>query len=946
MSHRTGIQWSWTARLPPPTQAAPAAGPRPAADENCAPGDPVGSVSPTSTSAHLRPTSPCDSHAASSTPSAFTYLADPRKILRWTESKTRRNARSKLPQDDCVTHGAPPDVATPQAMSPPSFDVSQRGAFGTGARAENANGLPHASRPPHAPHLPSHAQPGTGTTPTSTLASSAPISIASQRRAPRANDTDTSSVSSVASSTSIEEDTDSATEPDDEGGKGSPVFPWPSPPVPGAQEGMMDGFPAPGSTPEDLPTPFLYPAPPHISEQLTLPTSGRTTRRNSVRVSRANSGSTTPLVVEFEGLGNSPGRRRSLALSPGFRQTPIASPGLVSGRPAHLPPPGERTPRGSVPHPAARRSSTHAAGLTITPLQSAAVSPGVVPGAGAPSESANAPPSPPGHGAGGGYFALPHMSRAPSGTRTPLEAPLTPSEISISRRASVTGRPMVWFTSAACSPTHDAGTRTPTTPTSHSVYLSPWFGTPGSITPLQEDLAGGMDRAHATHLRGGPIGRASVGAVSPVPENGRILEEGEAEPLGDYWAGGAVGREETLRHDTERSRSSAPTPLLAVPDAETDTKRALWERRGVLPVTLPFDTPQEAGEGRMPLGSDSGRLRVGSVGRASDYGLRPMSGVPQRQTNVGGALSLQTMAPLDDHTEMLQHVNRTLDKLRRFSGGALRCVADDERAVSPPPQTPREGEEVLPPYACTVHIEGFLPRKMELSGPHEPAKSRSWERCYFVLHGTTLNLYKADMSQLYGEHVDMATVWNLYKSAHVHVEPKNEDGATPYHAQDAGTGGGWQEHLVGRGRALASSISHGWPHGRQPSCELASSLQRCEELFKEHHIRTYTMQHGESGLAADYTKRRHVIRVRAEGEQFLIQTRDDFHVVDWIEALQAAANVSMDLDTRPMPRFLTLPRRRRRRRGTEAVSIRLQSHPTGEHRPAAPPEPFSPPIVA
>ncbi|KDN52491.1 PH domain-like protein [Tilletiaria anomala UBC 951] len=140
-----------------------------------------------------------------------------------------------------------------------------------------------------------------------------------------------------------------------------------------------------------------------------------------------------------------------------------------------------------------------------------------------------------------------------------------------------------------------------------------------------------------------------------------------------------------------------------------------------------------------------------------------------------------------------------------------------------------EGKEKLPQYGCHVHIEGYLPRKMEFSSPGVQARDRSWRRLYFVLHGTMLRVYRQDLS------------------------------------------------------------SH------QP-------------------LRTYTMQGAESGLAADYLKRRHVVRVRAEGEQFLLQTKDDRHVVDWIEALQAATNVAMDLETRPMPKFITLPRRRRRRR--------------------------------
>ena len=43
------------------------------------------------------------------------------------------------------------------------------------------------------------------------------------------------------------------------------------------------------------------------------------------------------------------------------------------------------------------------------------------------------------------------------------------------------------------------------------------------------------------------------------------------------------------------------------------------------------------------------------------------------------------------------------------------------------------------------------------------------------------------------------------------------------------------------------------------------------------------MQGAESGLAADYMKKKNVVRVRAEGEQFLLQTDSARDVVDWIE---------------------------------------------------------------
>lgn len=46
----------------------------------------------------------------------------------------------------------------------------------------------------------------------------------------------------------------------------------------------------------------------------------------------------------------------------------------------------------------------------------------------------------------------------------------------------------------------------------------------------------------------------------------------------------------------------------------------------------------------------------------------------------------------------------------------------------------------------------------------------------------------------------------------------------------------------------------------------------------------------------------------------------DRGTIDLIEVLQAATNVALDLDARPLPKFITLPRRRRRRRRPDAAA--------------------------
>ncbi|CAK5275748.1 unnamed protein product [Mycena citricolor] len=85
-------------------------------------------------------------------------------------------------------------------------------------------------------------------------------------------------------------------------------------------------------------------------------------------------------------------------------------------------------------------------------------------------------------------------------------------------------------------------------------------------------------------------------------------------------------------------------------------------------------------------------------------------------------------------------------------------------------------------------------------------------------------------------------------------------------------------------------------------------------------IRAYTLQNAESGLANDYLKRKHVIRVRMEGEQFLLQARDVADVVDWIEAFHSASNIALDLDERVMPKGPMFPRRRRRRQNGQRAA--------------------------
>ena len=54
------------------------------------------------------------------------------------------------------------------------------------------------------------------------------------------------------------------------------------------------------------------------------------------------------------------------------------------------------------------------------------------------------------------------------------------------------------------------------------------------------------------------------------------------------------------------------------------------------------------------------------------------------------------------------------------------------------------GHEPLPKYTCDVHIEGYVPRKLEFTKPGLQSKDRKWKRQYLILHGTSVKVYKTD----------------------------------------------------------------------------------------------------------------------------------------------------------------------------------------------------------
>lgn len=85
-------------------------------------------------------------------------------------------------------------------------------------------------------------------------------------------------------------------------------------------------------------------------------------------------------------------------------------------------------------------------------------------------------------------------------------------------------------------------------------------------------------------------------------------------------------------------------------------------------------------------------------------------------------------------------------------------------------------------------------------------------------------------------------------------------------------------------------------------------------------LKTYSLQHAEVGLATDYLKRKFVLRLRVEAEQFLLSCTEIETLIQWMEKLTWAVGLALELEEREEVKETTLPRNRRRRRRVATVS--------------------------
>lgn len=233
-------------------------------------------------------------------------------------------------------------------------------------------------------------------------------------------------------------------------------------------------------------------------------------------------------------------------------------------------------------------------------------------------------------------------------------------------------------------------------------------------------------------------------------------------------------------------------------------------------------------------------------------------------------------------------------------------VAPPSYDTMPPGGCPRfhvynsaEAHEKLPSYKPAVYKLGICARKLEWYSPHEASPTRSWKNFIIELNSTQLNFY------LIPSHLEPALLDSRYS-------PEDTQAMRQYSIPEDlksafTTESDMAFHDLCDLHAILPTSDCG-PCSRSLSTAL---LSRLNSSVSKRLVRSYSLQHAKLGLASDYTKRSNVLRLRLENEQLLILFGTPKEMIQWNLGISLGRDLSLDLIDREMPRYRTVPRRRR-----------------------------------
>lgn len=255
------------------------------------------------------------------------------------------------------------------------------------------------------------------------------------------------------------------------------------------------------------------------------------------------------------------------------------------------------------------------------------------------------------------------------------------------------------------------------------------------------------------------------------------------------------------------------------------------------------------------MSSSTSSLSLASVNSTSTVPSTQCSPIPKSMTFVEDTSS-QLLQYLEPHPVLSPSYNDLPP------GGCPKFPVYDSHDVA----------DSLPLYSPAVYKVGCVCRKVEWLSPYELANSRSWKTVVIEINSTQLNFYSIPSNlELYLLHFE----------------------------------------CMKRSPMVSDFVDYNSSVTTDQDYQFYKCIRNLS-IFKNP-IRSYSLQHCKIGLAVDYKKRTNVLRVRAETEQMLLHFNNANDLINWNLAINIGKDLSLDINDRELPKYRTVPRRRRNR---------------------------------
>ena len=195
----------------------------------------------------------------------------------------------------------------------------------------------------------------------------------------------------------------------------------------------------------------------------------------------------------------------------------------------------------------------------------------------------------------------------------------------------------------------------------------------------------------------------------------------------------------------------------------------------------------------------------------------------------------------------------------------------------PPPYVHTDQADELPAYSNSIHLVTLCRRKLEYTAPNVPARKgyRSWNFHWLVLSGTALSVYRPKRSEVKASaarNKDSASSPSPSAGA---MRPSPLSSSPSPAAHKAPFGAPASLPLTSLPPSEPTPLVFG---GKPHRGNQAAPDMRAHELVKQ-----YAMNGATCVRAYDYFRRSFVLRICADGQQFLVQLNSHPEVLEWLE---------------------------------------------------------------